>query len=55
VLTARVSQTSSDPFADGQVVFDQEVGARLGSYLTSEGMQAALASLCHFLPEEQHE
>ena len=51
VLTARVSETSSDPWEDSQIIFDQEVGERLSGYLTTAEMQAALAAVCHFLPE----
>ncbi len=53
ILTARVSETSSDPWDNGQIVFDGEVGERMGGYLTTEEMQAALAPVCHFLPQEQ--
>jgi hypothetical protein len=52
VLTARVSETSSDPWENGRIVFDQEVGERMSGYLTTAEMQAALAPICHFLPEE---
>jgi hypothetical protein len=51
VLTARVPETSSDPWENSRMVFDQEVGERMSGYLTGE-MQAALAPVCHFLPEE---
>jgi hypothetical protein len=51
VLTARVSETS-DPWENSRVVFDHEVGNRMSGYLTTAEMQDALASVCHFLPEE---
>lgn len=53
ILTARVSETSCDPWDNGQIVFDEEVGERMGGYLPTEEMQAALAPVCHFLPQEQ--
>lgn len=40
------------PLKTGQIVFDQEVGERRSSYLTTEEMQTTLASVCHFLPED---
>jgi hypothetical protein len=51
VLTARVSQTSTDPFENGTVVFDEEIGERMSGYLTTEEMQTALGLVCHFLQE----
>lgn len=52
LLTARLSETSSDPWENSRIVFDQEVGERMSGYLTTEEMQAALAPVCHFLPKE---
>jgi hypothetical protein len=43
----------SDPFENGTIVFDQEVGERMSGYLTTEEMQTAFAPVCHFLPEEE--
>lgn len=52
ILTARVSETSSDSWDNGQIVFEEEVGERMGGYLTDEEMLAALAPVCDFLPQE---
>jgi len=52
VLTARLSEASSDPWENSRIIFDQEVGERMSGYLTTEKMQAALALVCKFLPEE---
>jgi hypothetical protein len=52
LLTARISETSNDLREDSQILFEEEVGEKMGSYLTTEEMQAALAPVCHFLPEE---
>jgi hypothetical protein len=52
VLTARVSENSSDLYENSQIVFDQDVAERMSGYLTTAEMQAALAPVCHFVPEE---
>ena len=48
VLTARVSETGFNPGENSRIIFDQEVGERMGGYLTTEEMQTALALVCHF-------
>jgi hypothetical protein len=53
VLTAASRKPVPNPFENGTIVFDQEVGERMSGYLTTEEMQTALAPVCHFLPEEE--
>ena len=52
LLTARVYETAPEVWQEGQLVFEQEVGEKMGIYLSTDEMQATLASVCHFVENE---